>query len=239
MFNDLKYIPEQKKVVVSNEEGKMNEFSYQDNIKDILILKNVIEELEVDKAELNTKQGKLEEELKKCFENRKEKKKHKIFLFIGITLSYTILPSLFMLISDFISGVVSSISTKVEVTPWLGSLMTIWMLLSYFCLTPRGNLKKQEKEIQKQLNETKNQLPVLEETIVKNKEKIKELEGITEINDMNKVPNTIVPISYHEELELQRAYLLEMYNKRHNEEDSIAENKNNLVKLDLKKKKKK
>lgn len=41
MFIDLKYISEQEKIIVSDDKENMNETSYQDNVEDIYILKNV------------------------------------------------------------------------------------------------------------------------------------------------------------------------------------------------------
>ncbi len=92
MFVDLKYISEQEKIIVSDDKGNMNEISYQDNAGDIYILKNIIERLEANKICLNAKQDKLKSELKECLENIKKKKTSKLFLFIGIPLSYTIFP---------------------------------------------------------------------------------------------------------------------------------------------------
>lgn len=73
-------------------------------------------------------------------------------MFIGIPLSYTILPPLFMLFFDYISGGTPSILTIVKIAPWFGSLMSFLILVYYVLLTPKGNFKKAAKETQKELN---------------------------------------------------------------------------------------
>ncbi len=129
-----------------------------------------------------------------------------------------------MLFFDHISGI-SSILTIMKITPWLGSLMSFFILSFYVLLTPKGNLKKVAKEIQQELDRLQDQELALEKLIIKDEAKVKELENTKEVNHINTVPNTIVHISYREELELQRAYLLEMCNKGYNNEVDIEKTK--------------
>lgn len=222
---NFKINKEEENVIVSNENGKMEKREYQDNILDILKLEDIIEEQQIDLSRLDKKKKEKksrikeqEKEIQKSYRTWELFKKGFIGMLIGCPI--------FMVFVSLVCELISSTSPEIiiELRHIINGLVaggisdaivivvsTLYVFSEDFPLTCIKQLEIEKKENELSLQEQELEIHLLEQMISKNEKQLEYLEEQKEKKNLEMVPEKVQNISYYEELELQRCYLIEMY----------------------------
>lgn len=188
------YIYKDGKVLVIDENNKKREIPYTDNIDDILIKENIIEEIEIKIKEL--------EDSKNNFQYNYSK----------LATYYPFITCMFMLLTFPIIGISFDFSIKLNLIYTLitgGIFIPFGALLSYVS-------HKDQMEYIKIQNGRENELEFLKNRLLKEKEKLEELNN-NKTNNKEKKDTYSSKVDSIEELKKLRSYINLYYDLGYNE----------------------
>ncbi len=211
---------ENKRVIVSNEKGTMDSREYQDNIEEVLIKEDIVKELESDYLTLKSNrvslEGRLEDTNKKIVDNAKKRKSFIwkfIIALIGIPL-YICFLEYFIKIHLYQIGIIEIKTLFYSGLLGTGAVTLIGGLLAISPDQPffeAKRLKKEKNKYKKYIEELNLQIADLVQVLTKNKAELNEIKEQKELNNIEMMSIEVQKISYREALELEKSYLMQLY----------------------------
>lgn len=231
---NFKINKEEENVIVSNEKGTIETREYQDNIKDILVLEDVVEGLEHDLDGIEKERIKNEQKIKDIDFEIQEKKTWRFFkkALLEILIG---LPPFFCFVSIFSKWIIEepiqiSLSFFSEALLVGGILDVIVIIYSLFIICSRNFSLMRTKQLNEDRESTERivkrldlEISCLEQILTKNKEELHHLLEQKEQNNIQNMSNEILKVSYQDALEIQRTLLSQMQYQRSCEEKQKQE----------------
>lgn len=217
-----KFNREEETVTVSNKEGIMDIREYQDNIDDILVLEDVIEELENILEELGEKKEKIRANIPQLSEEylyRKNKSRRDIIWCTTVMLMCTVIG--YICSAEYygfnFSAMFNEIiqNSKVLCTTLVGSgigfIGCIWYGISMHSIRKGSNPQQKLENAQKEEKNLDLEISLLEQKLIEKRNQLNYMKENKSKNNMKNMSTEVKIVFYQEELELQKAYLKQMY----------------------------
>lgn len=210
---------EEETVIVSNHEGIMDIREYQDNIDDILVLENVVEELETELAQLEPIYNKMVQDLKEIDTSIKDAKRNCKKFWISILVILLSAPIIMRFTQGFAhnENFIQIMQHFFELS-WFevlsSELMAFWgfgWILGDYSPFKVRTLKVEKRKKESKIEELKFKISLWKQHILELKNQRAYLLEEKEKNNKKNISTEVKTIFYQEELELQRAYLKQMY----------------------------
>lgn len=212
---------EKEKVIVSNEEGKLEVRDYQDNIKDVFILENIVEGLESDFNLLNQKQeendANIEDLNNQVVEDASWKKradKRWFWTGVGITIFSTSLGYIAE-VPDLNPNIIEQLQ-NIEVLKSTSFGLGFGFLADGVLYKTRNSLRKQYHEeedlvdLEKEQKQLKLELFYTRHVLYENKNRLLYIAQQKEKLNLQNMSTEIQKVPYLEPLENIRAYLRQL-----------------------------
>ncbi len=215
-----KFNREEETVIVSNEKGIVEIREYQDNIDDILVLEDVIEKLENELAELESIYNKTVQDLEEIDTSIEDAKGNWKKIWICFLVILFIAPIVMRFVRGFLDN-----ESFMQIMHYFFELSWVEVLYSevmpsvFFGVSIFSNyspfkvrsLKVKKSKNESKIEELKLKISLWKQHIFELNNRRNDLLKEKEKKNMENISTKVKTIFYQKELELQRAYLKQMY----------------------------